>query len=145
MVFLAFFQRSKERKDRAGVKSLCAVCGTQGIQTFSSRCPAGRLRYPAGRIGDRGDREIFYVPIVAVPFPAPMIESEISRRGHWKRGICINFSEIDFQIRDKFATILLTLPLMYETKCRQFCANWTRNLRQICATPPSRTPPSRDF
>ena len=34
-----------------GVKSLCAVCGTQGTYTFSSRCPAGR-------IGDRGHREI---------------------------------------------------------------------------------------
>ena len=28
--------------------------------------------YPAGRIGDRGDREIVYVPNVYVPFPAPM-------------------------------------------------------------------------
>ena len=26
----------------------------------------------------------------------------------------------------------------YETKYRQFCANLARNLRQICATPPSR-------
>ena len=65
--------------------------------------------------------------------------------GHWKRGICIELSEIDFQIRDKFATILRTLPLLHETKYRQFCANLARNLRQICATSPSRTPPSRDF
>ena len=54
-------------------------------------------------------------------------------------------SEIDFQICDKLATILRTLPLMYEMKYRQFCANLARNLRQICATPRSRTPPSRDF
>ena len=26
--------------------------------------------HPAGRIGDRGDREILYVPNVYVPFPA---------------------------------------------------------------------------
>ena len=32
---------------------------------------AGRIGYPAGRIGDRGDREIVYVPNVYVPFPAP--------------------------------------------------------------------------
>ena len=63
-----------------------------------------------------------------------VVYSEISRSGHWERGICIKLSEIDFRIRDKFATILCTLPLMYET-----------NLRQICATPPLRTPPSRDL
>ena len=70
--------------------------------------------------------------------------SEISRRGHWKRGICIKLSEIDFQIRDKFATMLRTLPLMHETKYWQFCANlaqFATNLRNA----PSRTPPSRDF
>ena len=54
-----------------GVKSLCAVCGTQGTQSFSSGYPAGRIGHPAGRIGDRGDREIVYVPNVYVPFPAP--------------------------------------------------------------------------
>ena len=73
-----------------------------------------------------------------------LINSEIWRRGSWKRGICIKLSEIDFQIGDTFATILRTLPLMYEMKYQQFCATLARNLRQICATPPSRTPPSRD-
>ena len=56
-------------------------------------------------------------------------ESEIRRRGYWKRGICIELSEIDFQIRDRFATSLRTLSLMYKTKYRQFCANLARNLR----------------
>ena len=52
--------------DRAArIKCLCAVCGTQGKSTISSGCPAGR-------IGDRGDREIVYVPNVYVPFLAPM-------------------------------------------------------------------------
>ena len=60
-------------------------------------------------------------------------------KGALEKG-CIKLSEIDFQIRDKFATI----PLMYKMKYRQFCVNLARNLRQICATPPSRTPPSRD-
>ena len=50
-------------------------------------------------------------------------KSEISRRGHWKRAIGIKLSEIYLQIHDQFATMLRTLPLMYETKCRQFCAN----------------------
>ena len=31
----------------------------------------GGVGFPAGRIGDRGDREIVYVPNVYVPFPAP--------------------------------------------------------------------------
>ena len=43
---------------------ICAVCGTQGAQTFWSG-------YPAGRIGDRGDREIVDVPNAYVPFLAP--------------------------------------------------------------------------
>ena len=64
------------------------------------------------------------------------LSQQFGRRGHWKRGICTKLSEIDFQIRDKVATILRTLPLMYETRNRQFCANLARNLRQICATPP---------
>ena len=32
----------------------------------------GGIGFPAGRIGDRGDREIVYVPNVYVPFPAPI-------------------------------------------------------------------------
>ena len=71
-------------------------------------------------------------------------KSEIRGRGRWKRGICINLSEIDFQTRDKFATILRTLRLTYETKYRQFGANLVPNVGQICTTPPSRTPPSRE-
>ena len=31
----------------------------------------GGIGYPAGRIGDRGDREIVYVPNVYVPFSGP--------------------------------------------------------------------------
>ena len=37
-------------------------------------CPGARpggIGFPAGRIGDRGDREIVYVPNVYVPFPVP--------------------------------------------------------------------------
>ena len=59
---------------------------------------------------------------------------------HWKRGICIKLSEIDFQIRDKFATTLCTFPLMHEMKSRQFCANLARNLQRICATSPRERP-----
>ena len=60
--------------------------------------------------------------------PSKHLLSEMWRRGHCKRGICIKLSEIDFQIRDKFATILRILPLMYETKYRQLCANLVHNL-----------------
>ena len=38
--------------------------------------------------------------------------AEVSRRGHWKRGVCMKLSEIDFQMHDKFAA----------TNLRQFCA-----------------------
>ena len=45
-------------------------------------CPGtrpGGIGFPAGRIGDRGDREIVYVPNVYVPFLALTI------RGHgWR-------------------------------------------------------------
>ena len=62
-----------------------------------------------------------------------------------KRGICIKLSEIDFQTSDIFATILGKCGVMYdETKYQQFFASVARNLRQICATPPSRTPPCPD-
>ena len=43
-----------------GVKSLCAVCGQQGTQTFASG-------HPARRIGDQVDREVVYVRSVHVP------------------------------------------------------------------------------
>ena len=36
-----------------------------------------------------------------------------------------------------------TLCVIYEMEYQPFCANLAVNLRQICATPPSRTPPSR--
>ena len=37
----------------------------------------GGIGFPAGRIGDRGDREIVYVPNVYVPFPAPRMGSKL--------------------------------------------------------------------
>ena len=57
-------------------------------------------------------------------------------KGGLERGICIELSEIDFQFRNKFATILHTLSLMHETKYWQFGANSAHNLQQIRATSP---------
>ena len=74
-----------------------------------------------------------------------MLVSEIWRRGHWKRGICIKLSEIDFEFRDKLATILRTLPLMHEAKYRQSCANLAHYLRQIGVTPPFAKSPFSGF
>ena len=37
----------------------------------------GGIGFPAGRIGDRGDREIVYVPNVCVPFPAPNVADPV--------------------------------------------------------------------
>ena len=36
----------------------------------------GGIGFPAGRIGDRGDREIVYVPNVCVPFPARIADPQ---------------------------------------------------------------------
>ena len=44
------------------------------------------------------------------------------------------------QTRDKFATILRTLPLMHETKYWRYCKTLVCNLWQICATPPRKCP-----
>ena len=58
-----------------------------------------RIGYPAGRIGDRGDREIAYVPNVYVPFPAPKkrpekIHPKIPREIHL--GLCQGKFSLDF-------------------------------------------------
>ena len=37
----------------------------------------GGIRFPAGRIGDRGDREIVYVPNVYVPFLVPIYAGKL--------------------------------------------------------------------
>ena len=74
-----------------GVKSLCAVCGTQEHKHFRPGARPGGIGFPAGRIGDRGDREIVYVPNVYVPFPAPNgPRTPIS----WKRGFRVQKTPI---------------------------------------------------
>ena len=48
----------------------------------------GGIGFPAGRIGDRGDREIVYVPNVYVPFPAPSFGArDTSVRGRLVRNL----------------------------------------------------------
>ena len=44
-----------------GGQDLCAILGTQGIQSFL-------LGYPTGKVGDQGDRTEFCVPSFYVPF-----------------------------------------------------------------------------
>ena len=61
-------------------------------------------------------------------------------KGALERGTYIQLSEIDFQIRDKFAIILRTLPLMYDTKYRQFCAGWCASC-DILRNPPFASAP----
>ena len=43
----------------------------------------GGYRVPAGRIGDRGDREIVYVPNVYVPFPGAITTRSIISTAGW--------------------------------------------------------------
>ena len=49
----------------------------------------GGIGFPAGRIGDRGDREILYVPNVYVPFPAP-IKGRKQKGRSCKRAVLAN-------------------------------------------------------
>ena len=55
-----------------GSKFMCCVRNPRNINIFVRVPGREDIGYPAGRIGDRGDREIVYVPNVYVPFPAPM-------------------------------------------------------------------------
>ena len=55
-----------------GQKFMCCVRNPRNIpKRFRPGTRPGGIGFPAGRIGDRGDREIVYVPNVYVPFPAP--------------------------------------------------------------------------
>ena len=49
---------------------LCAE--PKELKRFRPGTRPGGIGFPAGRIGDRGDSEIVYVPNVYVPFPAPI-------------------------------------------------------------------------
>ena len=62
-------QGSPDRWPGVKVYVLCAE--PKEHKHFRPGTRPGGIGYPAGRIGDRGDREIVYVPNVYVPFPAP--------------------------------------------------------------------------
>ena len=54
-----------------GQRFMCCVRNPKKHKRFRPGARPGGIGFPAGRIGDRGDREIVYVPNVYVPFPAP--------------------------------------------------------------------------
>ena len=54
-----------------GQKFMCCVWNPREHKRFRPGTRPGGIGFPAGRIGDRGDREIVYVPNVDVSFPAP--------------------------------------------------------------------------
>ena len=64
--------------------------------------PVG-IGFPAGRIGDRGDREIVYVPNVYVPFPAPTLLSSSASGGG---------TEVDAILLDFFAVMQQIEPFL---------------------------------
>ena len=111
---------------------------TVSESTVSSKAKPSEFFWPSPCSGERNSVSLW------VRCSQPII-SEVSRRGRWKRGICIKLSEIDFSMCDKRATIFLrTLRVMYETKYQTFCAigaQFATSLRNA----PSRTPPSRYF
>ena len=51
---------------------VCVLCAEpKEHKRFRPGTRPGGIGFPAGRTGDRGDREIVYVPNVYVPSPAP--------------------------------------------------------------------------
>ena len=64
---------------RSKVYVLCAE--PKEHKRFRPGARPGGIGFPAGRIGDRGDREIVYVPNVYVPLPAPILGKEARWRG----------------------------------------------------------------
>ena len=80
--------------------------------------PGGFL-FPAGRIGDLGDREIVYVPNVYAPFPAPTNIPSTPKCLQYKKILrWINFVKITTNIFQRWSRIW---PLLF---C--FCAISTR-------------------
>ena len=63
---------SPDRWPGSKVYVLCAE--TKEHKRFRPGSRPGGIGFPAGRIGDRGDREIVYVPNVYVPFLAPRFQ-----------------------------------------------------------------------
>ena len=57
-----------------GQKFMCCVAEPKEHKRFRPGTRPGGIGFPAGRIGDRGDREIVYVPNAYVPFPAPIVK-----------------------------------------------------------------------
>ena len=51
----------------------------------------GGIGFPAGRFGDRGDREIVYVPNVYVPFSAPIKTPRFLNQGLFRRYLAFSW------------------------------------------------------
>ena len=63
---------------------VCVLCAEpKERKRFRPGTRPGGIGFPAGRIGDRGDREIVYVPNVYVPFPAPILD--LGKPQMWER------------------------------------------------------------
>ena len=64
---------------------VCVLCAEpKEHNRFRPGTRPGGIGFPARRIGDRGDREIVYVPNVYVPFPAPSRKNAIFPGAHFR-------------------------------------------------------------
>ena len=60
----------------------------------------GGFGYPAGRIGDQGDREIVYVPNVYVPF-RPLLVTEGHQKPHLAHTVQVTYMDgVDARTED---------------------------------------------
>ena len=71
-----------------GQKFMCCVRNPRNINVFVRVPGREESGFPAGRIDDRGDREIVYVPNVYVPLPAPIAGCVFLIVGAFRPKVC---------------------------------------------------------
>ena len=124
--------------NRGGNRIAFRLPGARGVSfplyggTFARSCSVSRN----GHLKAKSASSMAKLVLPLKYQPAKIISGN-SRRGHWKRGVCIKLSEINFQVRDKSATVVRTLPLMYEMKYHHFFSHiWRAICHKFRAIPP---------
>ena len=93
---------------------VCVLCAEpKENKCFRPGTRPGGIGFPAGRIGDWGDREIVYVPNVYVPFPAPIFAGKMN---HPHCGNCLRYLVCGLAGRNR-ATAVITESLAQSYRC----------------------------